>query len=71
MDEKEFRRRMQESFVYSKLNALSDTVYSEELYDAVKMRIPPTVIKDLESMGWNVFGIYEVVKEEMEKRAKS
>ena len=47
-------------------------IYSFELLDWVKNQLPDEIVKAIRDTGWNVFGIYELVKEglSLEKREK-
>lgn len=66
--------KWQESALYEQINReINDEkiIYPQEAYDKILTRIPPTIIKQLTEMGWNVFGIYEVVKDELEKERRT
>lgn len=45
-------------------------IYSYYVQDKIKARIPPIILAELSNQGWNAMGIYEVVKEELEKEKK-
>ena len=44
-------------------NMRKTQIYSFELYDWVKERLPKKIIQAMHKTGWNSFGIYELVKE--------
>jgi peptide chain release factor 1 len=45
-------------------------IYSYKLEDAIIAQIPKEILDALASKGWNVFGIYELVQEEIKKEKK-
>ena len=66
-----------ESEKYRKINeALSPRrrkkrLYSWEMMRAVESRIPPSVLQAMWAVGWNAFGVYEVVEEEIKREKKN
>jgi hypothetical protein len=45
--------------------------YSHDLAAAVEARIPPSIREAMARVGWNAFGVYEVVEEEIKKEKKA
>jgi len=45
-------------------------IYSYAVNDAVIARIPPSIIEAMARVGWNPFGVYEVVDEELKKEKR-
>ena len=45
-------------------------IYSHDIHGRVKAQLPDCILEALSKVGWNVFGIYEVVEKELkaEKR---
>lgn len=41
------------------------TIYSYEVDALVRARLPKIILDAMENKGWNAFGIYEVVKDEL------
>lgn len=66
-----------ESEKYRKINeALTprrkkQKIYSHVVNDAVEARIPPSIIATMSRVGWNVFGLYEVVQDEIRKEKRN
>lgn len=46
------------------------TIYSYSLEREIERQIPPSIIEAMNNKGWNAFGIYELVKEEIKKEKK-
>ncbi len=42
------------------------TLYPYEVVSAIEVRLPQSVIEEMQKHGWNAMGIYAVVKEEIE-----
>lgn len=42
-------------------------IYSNKLEQAIVSQIPREILEALSSKGWNVFGIYELVQEEIKR----
>jgi len=53
------------------INGSKKKVYSYEVQDAILARIPPSIIKAMSNVGWNIFGFYEVMEEELKKEKKA
>jgi hypothetical protein len=45
-------------------------IYSWDLKAKIEERIPKEIIEAMKSQGWNAFGIYEVVLQEIKKEKK-
>lgn len=45
-------------------------IYSREVEKEIERQIPSLLIEAMDHKGWNVFGIYELVKEELAKEKK-
>lgn len=43
------------------------TIYSYRAQDAINAELPELVKRAMELSGWNAFGVYELVKEELRK----
>ena len=43
------------------------TVYSYEVDALVQSQIPKSVLEAMDIKGWNAFGVYQLVKEELRK----
>lgn len=44
--------------------------YSHELTRRIEAKIPSEILEEMKKHGWNVYGIYELVKEELNAEAK-
>ncbi len=42
-------------------------MYSYEVEKLILSKIPPSIVEVMTKEGWNVFGIYEVVKESLKQ----
>lgn len=42
-------------------------VYTYDLQNNIEKKIPKSILNALSEQGWNVFGIYETVQEEIKK----
>jgi len=42
-------------------------IYSFDLYDSIMAELPPEIVDAMAAVGWNVFGIYELVVESIKK----
>lgn len=49
---------------------MTKKVYSFQLQENIEARIPKSILDAVRREGWNFFGIYEVVKEEIKKEKK-
>jgi hypothetical protein len=64
--------RLLESEKYLELNKSrrKQKVYPAVVDEAINARIPPTILKAMQSVGWNALGIYEVVADELRREKK-
>jgi len=44
--------------------------YSREAHEKVVNQLPIQITRAMHSCGWNVFGIYELVRDELKKERK-
>lgn len=45
-------------------------IYPNEVYYIVNKKLPKSIVTAIENEGWNIFGIYEEVDEELKKYKK-
>ena len=45
-------------------------IYSYEVEALIEEKIPHSILEAMRYQGWNVFGIYETVQEELKKEKK-
>lgn len=45
--------------------------YPREVAESVEKQIPKEILDALIRNGWNIFGIFELVKQELKKKTKS
>lgn len=46
------------------------TIYSHNLDAIVLSQIPQPIREAMDKLGWNAFGIYEIVRDEMERERR-
>ena len=45
-------------------------VYSNKAHEQIKEQIPISIIKAMAEVGWNVFGVYEIVNKVLKEEKK-
>jgi len=56
--------------VMARRKKFGEKIYSWTVSDKIDAQIPPEIIQAMSSKGWNAFGIYELVKEELQKEKR-